>query len=428
MNNIMKAYIYIFMFVLAPLATAKLDPSTSVMVKRGTAAVEEVEELDATRYEVRTVQQPVQQQPVVVKKVVKEVPVTTKVVKVSSDSAAAGTSNTSAAAGGADVETETIVVKKIPVQQQPVVVKKVVATPATKVIVKEALVEDTAVQLQEVNFKAVRFETPKTDVPLSQQLQIFLLGDPKEIEGFREQLHPLDTKNNKFELDVAPYWLNVSSKSPSWYRNYNYTSLGIAGDMRFWITPFFGIALGYQTSLGAQMTGNPAGTATAQVTNQVAIAGFRFRKYFGSYRKAPVMTYGIDYYGWGESTSGDNNERYGIKTQGILLSANATIPVTLAYSHLFRVTFLPRPSTSETSPTNSSSGNSPTVYDMGAGFGGLYQLDRYHQLFWRFDVNYETVSYKGQTSYPDPVTGNYISNVPVNNTTTMLYLGLQFGQ
>ena len=241
----MKAYTYIILMAFASAAMAKLDPSTSVLVKRSPAAVVEVDELDTTRYEVRPVQvQQVQQQPVTVK--------TIKVNKaqMSADQAVAKTSNTGAVAGGVDASAEQVRVIKV---QAPAG-----AATTKKVIVKEELVE-VEQERQEVNYKAIRLQTPPTNVPLSQQLQIFLLGDPQEIEAFREQLHPLDSKNNKIELLFAPYFFYKNAQSNFWYNNYNFGSLGLAGDLRGWITPFFGLHIGYQSSLGATMSGTPSG-------------------------------------------------------------------------------------------------------------------------------------------------------------------------
>ncbi len=402
----MKAYTYILLAAFISTAWAKLDPSTSVLVKRGTAAVEEVEELDSTRYEVRTVQTPV-----VVKKV------KASKTQLSADQAVAKTSNTSATAGGVDVETEQVRVIKV---QAP-------AQTTKRVIVKEELVEVEPPRPQ-VNYKEVRLQTEPTTVPLSQQLQIFLLGDPQEIQNFRDQLHPMDTKNNKLELGIAPYLYYADSKSSSWYRNYYFASLGLAGDAKFWFTPFFGMHIAYQSSLGASMPGNPAGTVQSSVNYQTTEAGIRFRKYFGLYRKAPQMTYGIDWQDQRINTSGDGNERMNIGTQGLSLSAEALVPSTLAYSQIFNFSFVPRPWESETQATNASSGGAPEVYMIGVGYGGLYQLDRYHQLFWRIQQRYQKSNYKGTGSGADPITGLTPTRISVTESTTFFYFGIQFGQ
>lgn len=409
----MKAQIYFILLVFASVASAQLDPSTKVLVRKGASVDVEAEELDSTRYEVRTVQVPVAQPTQGTKKV--------KRVQMSSDGVSAQTSNTAAGAVSNDVEV-TEVIKVVPAPPPP----------PKKVIVKEVVKEEVVVvkppplppKVEEVKIVKVESEP----VPLSQQLQIFLLGDPNEINAFRQELHPLDSRNNKFEIDFAPFLFTANSSSQYWYRNYNFNSLGLEGDVRFWLSPFFGLAGGYQSSLGAQMSGNPAGTFYSPTSYQTWWAGVRFRKYFGTYRKAPWMTYGIDWQDQKINTTGDLNERMSIETYGVNLSVQATIPSSLNYANQFYFSLIPRPAEFETQSQNISSGNSPEVYALQLGIGGLYQLDRYHQIFWRVQNRYQKSIYKGTASNPDPVTGLTPSRVTVTESTTMLYFGLQFGQ
>lgn len=419
MNSIMKAQIYFILLVFASMASAQLDPSTQVLVRKGASVDVEAEELDSSRYEVRTVQVPVQQVPQQ-KKVVKK-------VYIPADGAVAQTSSTAAAAAtgnGATAKTSATAAAAV---DNEVEVREVIKVAPKKVIVKEVVKEEVIVEKPKVEaVKIVKVESQP--VPLSQQLQIFLLGDPNEINAFRQELHPMDSKNNKVELGVAPYLFYANSQSSYWYRNYNFNSLGIAGDLRGWITPFFGLHFAYQTSLGGYMPGNPTGTVNASVSYQTMEAGVRFRKYFGSYRKAPWISYGIDWQDQKVNTSGDGNERMSINTAGLNLSADAVLPSTLSYAQTFYFSFVPRPWESETQPQGITSGNSPEVYKVNLGYGGLYQLDRYHQLFWRLQQSYQKSVYKGTASAPDPVSGLTPSKVTVTESSTFLYFGLQFGQ
>ena len=415
MNSIMKSQIYFILLVFASTASAQLDPSTQVLVRKGASVDVESEELDSTRYEVRTVQVPVQQAPQ--KKI--------KKVYIPADGAVAQTSATAAAAGNGAVAKTSATAAAATVGNEVEVVNVKVAP--KKVIVKEVIKEEVVVEKPQVEeVKVVKVESQP--VPLSQQLQIFLLGDPNEINAFRQELHPMDSKNNKMELVLAPYLFAANSNSQYWYRNYNFNSLGLAGDVRFWLTPFFGLYGGYQSSLGAQMAGTPTGDFYSPTTYQTWAAGVRFRKYFGSYRKAPWINYGIDWQDQKISTSGDLNQRMSVETYGVNLSVDATIPSSLNYANQFYFSFIPRPVEFETQPQNIVSGTSPEVYAVQLGFGGLYQLDRYHQLFWRLQNRYQKSIYKGSANSPDPVTGTTPSRVSVTESTTFLYFGIQFGQ
>ena len=387
MNHIMKPQIYLILFIFVQATWAQLDPSTSVLVRKGASVEQEPQELDPSRYEVRKTQ--------------------ASKVKISSDGATAGTSSTGAAAG--EVTTKKAVVSKV----------------VKEVVVEEKPVEQNVEQKQEV---IVRAETEKVNVPLTQQLQILIMGDPQEIESFRQQLHPLDTKNNVLEIALSPYLFYADSKSPYWYRNYNFSSLGVAGDARIWITPFFGIHGAYQSSLAAEISGNPAGTVRSPVNYQTTEGGLRFRKYFGAYRKAPQVSFALDYQDQRISPTGDGNQRLSLKTAGVRLGLEAQLPSTLAYSNVYRFAFIPRPVQSESGGAGVTSGNSPEVYTLEMGIGGLYQLDRYHQLFWRLDQRYQKTSYRGTASAADPESGLTPARVPVTESTTMFHIGIQFGQ
>lgn len=406
MNTIMKLSFYFILFIFASASIAQLDPSTSVLVRRGAAAVEaQPEELDSTRYEVRPNQSPTSAS----KKSSKA-----SKLNISADGAAVKTSSTSATAG--DVQVKASEVKSTEV-------KVVTPAPASK---EEAAEQEK--EQQEQNYKTVELKTEKVNLPLSQQLQIMLLGDPQEIESFRQQLHPLDTKNNVIEIALSPYLFYTDSQSPYWYRRYNFGSLGLAGDARIWITPFFGVHGAYRSSLAADMAGNPTGTFRSPVNFQTTEGGLRFRKYFGLYRKAPQVSFSLDYQDQRLNPSGDSNQRLNLKTAGLRIGVDAQVPSTLAYSNTYSFAFVPRPSMTETSSLGVTSGGSPETYALETGVGGLYQLDRYHQMFWRLDYRYQKASYKDSASAADPVSGLTPSRVPVTESTAMFHFGFQFGQ
>jgi hypothetical protein len=262
---------------------------------------------------------------------------------------------------------------------------------------------------------------------LTEQVKsLFLGGSEEEIEGFRKQIDSRDRRNNRMEIGVAPsYFYNNSASSYS-IRRFNTSGPSIALDTKVWPTPFFGIHGSYFSSLDSSMSSSgPKQVVPADYQN-IEI-GLRFRKHFGVERKAPCLTWGLDYVNNSLRVPGETTDRVSTYTSGLSISLEADLPKSTSYSHILGVQLQPRLVHSENSNSQIHSGGNNNSNAIGAWFGGEIIFDRRNQIFWKIQERLEKNTFDGSASKADPVTGFIPSGSAVNNSITVFSIGYRWG-
>ncbi len=392
-----------FSFFLGASAFAQVDPSSSALLRsRGQAP--EKEELDSSRYSVRSKQKlRIQHQ--------EDSGYQSKVEPPS------GFKNTAkpkpTAKANASVENATEKVSSAPAESN------------TKAETATAKTESATV----VNAPAAETADAKAPQGVAEKVQYVLLGGTQEeVEDYRKTLHPLDTRLNLFEIAIAPAYIYNDSGSKYWFRNYQTQSPGIVVSGSLWFSPFFGIQSTYITSTNTDLSGSPDGSTQLAVDHEWFEAGFRIRKFFSSSRKSSQLIFGLDYNDYELKVPSNAAERVGLRSGGVKLSMEALLPSTNAYSWTLGVEFSPRQQHKEKATTiNLHSGSSVHSDRAGASFGGRYTFDRYNQVFWKFSQTVEKNVFYGGANTADPTTGVTPLGVGVTNSFTIFQLGYIWG-
>lgn len=256
-----------------------------------------------------------------------------------------------------------------------------------------------------------------------------LVYQPKEIQEYKEKIHPDDNRMNQIEINLMPGVLSVNSKSNLDYRDYKTTAPAWLIGGEFWLTPFMGIYGSYTSSVGGDVLGNPSTSDHISAQHEWTEIGFDLRKYFGMSRKANSITYGVDYVSYKFKVPDDSTYREGLNSNAIGFHIESRIPVSPHYAWTFGGRVAPRVNVSEKNTALAlSSGSSPQSTKVGAHFGGEFKMSRQSQLVWQLSVSYEKVKYGDQSSLSDPSTGSPIDGVSVDSTTTFLQFGYRWGQ
>lgn len=287
---------------------------------------------------------------------------------------------------------------------------------------------------------APALEAPKSDAtvvtapdvveppqPVTMQVKDLILGGKiEEIEDYKKSIHPEDPRANTIRISLAPaYYYNGSSSGYS-FRRYHSNGPGLGLGMNLWLTPFFGIQSKYFASVSASQ--RSGGIDEVPTDIQVFDAGIRFRKYFGATRKAPQLSWGIDYHDALNKISADALTAIGRKSSGISLSLEGEVPSSNIYSHTFQLDVRPRMKHSERSTgVEARSGTKNETNAMGLAVGGLWTLDRRNQIYWKSQYIVERNLFDGDASLADPHNGETPNGVSVTNSLIMFYFGFKWG-
>lgn len=268
---------------------------------------------------------------------------------------------------------------------------------------------------------------PTPSPPVSAQVTGLLLGGSSdEIDEYRRQVHPDDPRSNFLDITFAPAYFYKDSGSEFSYRRYHAHGPGFGAGMSLWLTPFFGIRSGYFSSV----TGGVRGSGINQVplTVQVFEAGFRFRKHFGFSRRAPFLTWGLDYHDAGDRISRESTVNVGSRSSGLSAALEAQIPSSNGYANTFAISIQPRLHHSE--PATGAQVRSGTKNETNAislSLGGEWVLDRRNQIFWRGQYGVSRSLFQGEASAPDARTGQTPSGVTVTESLVLFYFGFKWG-
>lgn len=262
-----------------------------------------------------------------------------------------------------------------------------------------------------------------------EQLKELVYSAPKEIQEYKEKIHPDDNRMNQIEINLIPGVLAVNSKSNLDYRDYKTTSPAWLIGGEFWLTPFMGIYGSYTSSVGGDVIGNTTSDNHISAQHEWTEIGFDLRKYFGMSRKANSITYGVDYVSYKFKIPNDSTDRESLSSNAIDFHIQGRIPVSPTYAWTFGGKIAPRVNISENNTALLlSSGSSPQAVRVGANVGGEFKLSRENQLIWQFSISYEKARYGDSSNLSDPGTGSPIDGVTVDSTATFFQFGYRWGQ
>lgn len=267
----------------------------------------------------------------------------------------------------------------------------------------------------------------KTQPAVTEQMRELIWGGSREdIDEYRRQIHPEDSRANVLDISFAPAYYYEGSDSPYSFRRYTSNGPGFGLGMHLWFTPFFGLQSNYFSSVTGSVS-DGAG-ASVPLDLQVLEAGVRFRRHFGFSRKAPQLIWGIDYHETSERIGRDSTIHVGHKSSGFSLGVETKLPVSITYAHTFEIKIQPRLHHSErASGVMAKSGENNQANAISLGAGGDWSLDRHNLLYWKAVLRTERAFFQGQASLPDTQTGNVPSSVSVTDNLLIFYFGFKWG-
>lgn len=253
-------------------------------------------------------------------------------------------------------------------------------------------------------------------------------GSEDDIGKYRDYVHPEDPRRNLLEISFSPLYLYNNSSSNYWYRSYFASSPGFMVGASFWVSPFMGIQASYMTSLGADLRGNPTGTKRIAANHQIYDAGLRFRNFFGFSKKAPAVTFGVDFQDSQLRVPTDATNRISLKTSGVGLSLEATVVNESGNDWIFGFGLTPKADHEELESTIAvNSGSAVETEVIRLWIGQRFNFSRHSRMFWRITHMVEKSFFEGQANLVDPVSSETIEGVSVTNGLTTFGLGYTWG-
>lgn len=264
-----------------------------------------------------------------------------------------------------------------------------------------------------------------TQPVILQVKELFMGGNDQDISEYRRQIHPEDPRANAISISIAPaYYYNGSSSDYS-YRRYTSNGPGLGLGMNLWLTPFFGVQSKFFTSVSGSIhsDGNDVSTEV-----QTFDYGIRFRKHFGYSRKAPQLSFGIDFYDAHNKISQDATSAIGRDSAGLSFAMEGEIPTSNTYAHIFEVDLRPKMHHTEKSTgVDAQSGDKNETNALNFSLGGQWTLDRHDQVYWKAQYSVERNLFDGDASKADPQTGLTPNGVSVTNSLVIFYFGFRWG-
>lgn len=258
--------------------------------------------------------------------------------------------------------------------------------------------------------------------------EFFLGGDMEEILRYRGALHPEDPRHNFVEVSVAPGYLYMNSKSDYWYRKFHSAAPGLGVGAEFWLTPFFSLQSTYFTTFAADMTAQYDSNRKVNTDHRLFNAGIQFRKFFSMSRKSPNLVFGINYDETQLLVPKSEPQRPRLKTTGVALRLEATLPKTTTRAWVVGAEFLPKIKVTEIQTgLDLQSGKKPTSYGFKFSFGQDFNFNRNHKVFWRLSHRIDKTVYEGTATLNDPITGTAPSGVSVTQGTSLFQFGFTWG-
>lgn len=285
--------------------------------------------------------------------------------------------------------------------------------------------ENLPVDLNQVAATPTPSPTPEPDAATPQSVEVkdaHEVVDQPTNEAKTKRLPPRQL--TMLDLSVSPGYLYNGSRSAFTYRNYNLSSPVLGLDANVWFGPNFGLHTGFMGTSNAQVKDALDGQRQVAVTQQWFLIGLRARKFFGFTETSPVLTFGVDYQEYQFRVPSDSLLRGKLASTGPVVSLEAEIPSSATTSWTLGATYAPKLKHKETSnATEFSSGTGPSASSVGFSFGSRYRFDRTHSIFWKFTQTVEKNVFSGETSVPDPISGQTQSGTGVTNSMSLFQLG-----
>ncbi len=396
-----RAYLFLSLSLCGPFAFAQSDSTSTVLIRSG-GKPPKVQNLDSSRYRVRQPESRKDDDDLEEKPgTLIPSPVPSRSVKTS-----------------VTVKKSEPKVKTEPPPQPPIV------APITAPVVPPKTAPEP---IKEEPAPSPLVQTPAEPTPVTMQVKELILGgSTQDIDDYRKAIHPEDPRANTISISIAPgYYYNGSSSGYS-YRRYHSNGPGIGLGMNMWLTPFFGVQSKFFSSVSASQRSGGVNEVPTDLQNFEA--GIRFRKYFGASRKAPQLSWGIDYHDGINKISKESTTSIGRKSSGLSLALEGEVPTSNIYSHLFQLDIRPRLKHHERSTgVEARSGVKNETNALGLAVGGQWTLDRRNQVFWRGQYLVERNLFDGSASRQDPHIGVTPDGVNVTNTMVIFYFGFKWG-
>lgn len=267
--------------------------------------------------------------------------------------------------------------------------------------------------------------TKPTQPVILQVKELFMGGNDQDINEYRRQIHPEDPRANAISINIAPaYYYNGSSSDYS-YRRYTSTGPGLGLGMNLWLTPFFGVQSKFFTSVSGSIRSDGSDVPSEV---QTFAYGLRFRKHFGYSRKAPQLSFGIDFYDAHNKISSDATTAVGRDSAGLSFAMEGEIPTSNTYAHVFEVDIRPKMHhTEKATGADVESGDKNETNALNLSIGGQWTLDRHNQVYWKTQYSVERNLFDGTASKADPQTGLTPDGVSVTNSLFIFYFGFRWG-
>lgn len=268
--------------------------------------------------------------------------------------------------------------------------------------------------------------SPETPPVTMQVKELILGGSIQDIDDYRKSIHPEDPRANTISISIAPAFYYNGSSSGYSYRRYHSNGPGIGLGMNMWLTPFFGVQSKFFSSVSASQRSGGVNEVPTDIQNFEA--GIRFRKYFGATRKAPQLSWGVDYHDGMNKISRESTTSVGRKSAGLSLALEGEVPTSNIYSHIFQLDIRPRLKHHESSTgIEARSGTKNETNSLGLTVGGQWNLDRHNQVFWKTQYLIERNLFDGAASRVDPHTNVTPDGVSVTNSMVIFYFGFKWG-
>ncbi len=264
----------------------------------------------------------------------------------------------------------------------------------------------------------------------SNEINKWVLGGSEErIKDYMMLLHPADIRQNLVEITASTGVFYENSASNYWYRRYYSQGPLVSASASLWITPFLGVMGEFSSSLGSDMSGNPAGTRRIPADHQWWTTGLRFRQSFGLDRRSPHLLVGIDFSEQRINVPVDDPDRLRIKTTGVVLSLAVQIPSQPYHFWEMGTRLIPRENQQEGKTSSTArSGTSQQSYAVGFWIGSRFLFDRKNQIFWQLSHTLDKSLYDGQASQADPLSGQTPSGVQITQGLSLFRIGYTWAE
>ena len=251
----------------------------------------------------------------------------------------------------------------------------------------------------------------------------------KIYDFYREQVHPDDVRNNRFELDIAPVVTYNDSRSNYSYRDYQSFFNALKFRSNIWLTPLIGVSGQIMFSFAADVDSLSADKSRIPAKYEFVDLGVNFRRFFGVSRKSSSVEFSLLYSDNKFTVPSDNTSRGRLKSQGFGVGLKARIPSSANYAWVVGGSFFPRLQHTESATgIDLSSGSAEESVRIGLDFGGEWKFSRESQMIWNLGLSAERNTFDGTASLPDPSTGATPANVSVTNSLYMFSLGYRWGR